>query len=207
MNRPGRPCAGVRRRCARFVSGRDPAALYRTSRWVLLHVSTRRPTWSTSVGPSVRAQPLSRVIEGVAGWSEGVLHGHHELPMAYPGGVDGCTTRSLARTPLEVACRVLKARGTIVEPECTARRVGVDSALLQEDRVGRVEPFGVETIDGVRRHGIAHYLDFVEQGRIDLTPMLMHQFASTNGGRVRRARRSGIVRRDQSRTATLTRLE
>ena len=32
--------------------------------------------------------------------------------------------------------------------------------------------FGFEEVEGVRRHGIANYLDLVGNGRIDLTPML-----------------------------------
>jgi threonine dehydrogenase-like Zn-dependent dehydrogenase len=37
--------------------------------------------------------------------------------------------------------------------------------------------FGVEEVDGVRAHGIAHYLDLVSAGRVDLTGMLTHTFA------------------------------
>ena len=37
--------------------------------------------------------------------------------------------------------------------------------------------FGFEEIDGVRKHGIEHYLDLVGDGRIDLGGMLTHQFA------------------------------
>ena len=35
----------------------------------------------------------------------------------------------------------------------------------------------MEEVDGVRMHGIAHYLRLVEQGRIDLVGMLTHTFA------------------------------
>jgi threonine dehydrogenase-like Zn-dependent dehydrogenase len=37
--------------------------------------------------------------------------------------------------------------------------------------------FGAETVDGVTQHGIAHYLDLVANGRVDLTGMLTHRFA------------------------------
>jgi threonine dehydrogenase-like Zn-dependent dehydrogenase len=37
--------------------------------------------------------------------------------------------------------------------------------------------FGVEEVDGVRRHGIQQYLDLVREGRVDLTGMLTHRFA------------------------------
>jgi threonine dehydrogenase-like Zn-dependent dehydrogenase len=36
--------------------------------------------------------------------------------------------------------------------------------------------FGIEEVDGVRKHGIHHYLDLVEAGRVDLTGMLTHTF-------------------------------
>ena len=36
--------------------------------------------------------------------------------------------------------------------------------------------FGFEEVDGVRKHGIAHYLDLVGDGRVDLTGMLTHTF-------------------------------
>ena len=36
--------------------------------------------------------------------------------------------------------------------------------------------FGVEEVDGRRKHAIAHYLDLVVDSRIDLRPMLSHTF-------------------------------
>ena len=36
--------------------------------------------------------------------------------------------------------------------------------------------FGVEEVDGVRKHGIEHYTDLVAGGRVDLTGMLTHTF-------------------------------
>jgi threonine dehydrogenase-like Zn-dependent dehydrogenase len=37
--------------------------------------------------------------------------------------------------------------------------------------------FGVEEVEGERKHAIAHYLDLAADGRIDLRPMLTHTFA------------------------------
>jgi threonine dehydrogenase-like Zn-dependent dehydrogenase len=31
-------------------------------------------------------------------------------------------------------------------------------------------------VEGERKHGIAHFLDMIGSGRIDLTPMLTHMF-------------------------------
>jgi threonine dehydrogenase-like Zn-dependent dehydrogenase len=36
--------------------------------------------------------------------------------------------------------------------------------------------FGIEEVDGVRLHGIAHYLHMVEEGRVDLSGLLTHTF-------------------------------
>jgi threonine dehydrogenase-like Zn-dependent dehydrogenase len=37
--------------------------------------------------------------------------------------------------------------------------------------------FGFEEVDGVRQHGIAHYLELADAGRVDLRKMLTHTFA------------------------------
>ena len=37
--------------------------------------------------------------------------------------------------------------------------------------------FGLEEVDGVRQHGIHHYLDLASSGRVDLSDMLTHKFA------------------------------
>jgi len=34
----------------------------------------------------------------------------------------------------------------------------------------------MEEVDGVRKHGIEHYLDLAGAGRVDLTAMLTHTF-------------------------------
>jgi threonine dehydrogenase-like Zn-dependent dehydrogenase len=36
--------------------------------------------------------------------------------------------------------------------------------------------FGIEEVEGVRLHGIEHYLRLVEDGRVDLTGMLTRTF-------------------------------
>lgn len=122
-------------------------------------------------------EPLTELIEEVAAWSGGVLHGKHRLPMAYPGGVDVVYDTISRRESLEVGCRVLKARGTIVKAGVHGPTQWEWTPLYFKEIcwVGS-NAFGIEEIAGVRRHGIAHYLDLVAADRIDLGPMLTHTF-------------------------------
>lgn len=122
-------------------------------------------------------EPLTELIEEVAAWSGGVLHGKHRLPMAYPGGVDVVYDTISRRESLEVGCRVLKARGTIVKAGVHGPTQWEWTPLYFKEIswVGS-NAFGIEEIAGVRRHGIAHYLDLVAADRIDLGLMLTHTF-------------------------------
>jgi hypothetical protein len=54
--------------------------------------------------------------------------------------------------------------------------------------------FGMEDLDGVRQHAIAHYLELVADGRLDITPMLTHRFALTDWWPALKA----IARQDES---------
>ena len=40
--------------------------------------------------------------------------------------------------------------------------------------------FGIVEVEGVRRHGIEHYLDLAASGRVDLTGLLTHTFGLTD---------------------------
>ncbi|MEZ5168409.1 MAG: alcohol dehydrogenase catalytic domain-containing protein [Acidimicrobiales bacterium] len=120
-------------------------------------------------------EPAGGLIEEIAEWSGGVLHGDHELPMAYPGGVDVVYDTISRRDSLEVACRVLKARGTIVKSGVHGHVAWEWTPLYFKELawVGS-NAFGVEEVEGVRRHAIDHYLDLVTAGRVDLTSMITH---------------------------------
>ena len=126
----------------------------------------------------VQHEPREQVIEEAAAWSDGVLQASDGLPMAYPGGIDVVYDTVGRPETFEVGVRVLKARGTLV-------KAGVHGPAMWEwtplyfkeiSWVGS-NAFGFEEVDGVRKHGIAHYLDIAASGLVDLQPMLTHTYA------------------------------
>jgi threonine dehydrogenase-like Zn-dependent dehydrogenase len=117
------------------------------------------------------------VIEEAAAWSGGVLQPADGLPMAYPGGISVVYDTIGKRETFEVGARVLAARGTLVKAGVHGPTFWEDTPLyFKEISFVGSNAFGFEEIDGVRQHGIAHYLDLVAGGRVDLTGMLTHTF-------------------------------
>jgi threonine dehydrogenase-like Zn-dependent dehydrogenase len=126
----------------------------------------------------VAHEPRQGVIEEAAAWSGGVLCGSEGLPMAYPGGIDVVYDTVGRPETFEVGVRLLKARGTLVKAGVhgPARWEWTPLYFKEISWVGS-NAFGVEEVEGVRQHGIQHYLDLVADGRVDLTGMLTHTFA------------------------------
>lgn len=126
------------------------------------------------------ADPLA-LVEELAAWSGGVLcptmEGLDGLPMCHPGGIDVAYDTVAKPETLEVAVRVLRARGTLVKSGVHAPGRWEWSPLYFKELswVGS-NAFGIEEVEGVRRHGIQHYLDLVVDGRIDLSGLLTHTF-------------------------------
>jgi threonine dehydrogenase-like Zn-dependent dehydrogenase len=128
---------------------------------------------ATTVAPEPRAE----LIAAVADWSGGVLQPADGLPMAFPGGIDVVYDTIGAAETLEVGARVLRARGTLVKLGVHGPARWEDTPLyFKEITFTGSNAFGFEEVDGIRRHGIAHYLDLVDSGRIDLSAMLTHTF-------------------------------
>jgi threonine dehydrogenase-like Zn-dependent dehydrogenase len=122
--------------------------------------------------------PALRVIEQAADWSGGVLRASDGLPMAFPGGIDVVYDTVGKQETFEVGTRVLKARGTLVKAGVHGPTFWEDTPLyFKELSMVGSNAFGFEEIDGARQHGIAHYLDLVDAGRVDLSGMLTHTFA------------------------------
>ena len=129
-----------------------------------------------------RLGPQAELLDVLATWSGGVLRptmpGLPGLPMCHPGGVDVAYDTVGKPETFEIEVRVLKARGTLVKSGVHAPGRWEWSPLYFKEIswVGS-NAFGIEEVDGQRRHGIEHYLDLVLSGRIDLGGMLTHTFA------------------------------
>jgi threonine dehydrogenase-like Zn-dependent dehydrogenase len=128
-----------------------------------------------------RLGPPEQMLEELAAWSGGVLRPTMEglggLPMCHPGGVDVAYDTIAKPETLTIEARVLRARGTLVQSGVHAPDRWEWSPLyFKEIRLVGSNAFGIEEIEGVRRHGIQHYLDLVAAGRVDVSPMLTHTF-------------------------------
>jgi threonine dehydrogenase-like Zn-dependent dehydrogenase len=121
--------------------------------------------------------PALKVIEEAAAWSGGVLRDSDGLPMAFPGFIDVVYDTVGKQETFEVGTRVLKARGTLVKAGVHGPTWWEDTPLyFKEISMVGSNAFGFEEVEGVRKHGIAHYLELVSSGRVDLTGMLTHRF-------------------------------
>jgi len=123
-------------------------------------------------------EPREDLVEALAKWSGGVLHAPLlGLPMTRPGGIDVVYDTIGKAETFEVAVRVLAERGSLVYTGvATPQRWEWTPVYFKELNVTGSNAFGIEELDGVRQHAIAHYLDLVQDGRIDITPMLTHRF-------------------------------
>jgi threonine dehydrogenase-like Zn-dependent dehydrogenase len=126
----------------------------------------------------VAPEPRLALIEDVAAWSGGKLQpSRGGLPMAHPGGIDVVYDTIGKPETFEVGVRLLRTRGTLVKSGVhgPARWEWSPLYFKEISWVGS-NAFGMEEVEGVRKHGIAHYLDLAEAGRVDLSGMLTHTY-------------------------------
>lgn len=126
----------------------------------------------------VRHEPRSALVEELAEWSGGVLHAPFDgLPVAHPGGIDVVYDTIARPETFEVGVRLLAERGTLVQTGVsTPGRWEWTPVYFKELTIAGSNAFGVEEVDGVRKHAIAHYLDLAADRRVDLTGMVTHRF-------------------------------
>ncbi|HVJ95422.1 MAG TPA: zinc-binding dehydrogenase [Acidimicrobiia bacterium] len=122
-------------------------------------------------------EPLA-IVEALAAWSGGILRKPwNGLPIAHPGFVDNVYDTIGHPTTIEQALRVMKPRGTISITGVNAPgRFEWSPWYFNEIRIVGSNAFAIEEVDGVRKHALEHYLDFVRDGRVDISPMLTHTF-------------------------------
>lgn len=100
------------------------------------------------------------------------------LPWLHPGGADVVYDTVGSPQTLEVGVRVTRARGTIAITGVAAPgRFEWTPWYFKELRLAGSNAFGIEELDGERKHAMEHYFDLVRAGRVDLRPMLTHTFA------------------------------
>ncbi len=153
-------------------------ALYPTVEVLVVARFGAQSEMARSLGATVIAhEPAISVIEAAAAWSGGVLVASDGLPMAFPGAIDVVYDTVGKRETFEVGVRVLRARGTLVKAGVHGPTMWEDTPLyFKEISMVGSNAFGFEEARGIRQHGIAHYLDMVADGTIDLTGMLTHTF-------------------------------
>jgi threonine dehydrogenase-like Zn-dependent dehydrogenase len=134
---------------------------------------------AAALGAEVFApEPLEGVVEALAAWSGATLRRPWEgLPVAYPGQIDAVYDTVGSPATTEVALRVLREQGTLVQ-------LGVSSPgrfewtpwYFKELRLVGSNAFGDETFEGRRQHAFNHFFGLLADGRVDLSGMLTHRF-------------------------------
>jgi threonine dehydrogenase-like Zn-dependent dehydrogenase len=123
-------------------------------------------------------EPAEELVEALAAWSGATLRRPWEgLPVAYPGHIDVIYDTVGSPATTEVALRVLREQGTLVQ-------LGVSSPgrfewtpwYFKELRLMGSNAFGDETFEDRRQHAYRHFFDLLAEGRIDLSGMLTHRF-------------------------------
>lgn len=131
------------------------------------------------LGATVLAhEPRAELIKRLTAWGGGTLREPWDgLPFAYPAEIDVVYDTVGAPETVEVGIRVLAHSGKLVQMGVSSpARFEWTPWYFKELHLIGSNAFGVEVVDGVPRHAIAHYLDMVATGTIDVGAMLTHTF-------------------------------
>jgi threonine dehydrogenase-like Zn-dependent dehydrogenase len=120
-------------------------------------------------------EPRDVALEAICAFAGGAPRAALEgLGMSYPGGVDVVYDTVGSSETLELAVRACRIRGAVVLlGVATPRRFEWTPIYFKELTVTGSSGFGHETVDGVRRHAIDHYLTACERG-LDLSWLVTH---------------------------------
>jgi threonine dehydrogenase-like Zn-dependent dehydrogenase len=123
-------------------------------------------------------EPRLALVEALAEWSGAPLHTPLDgLPVTHPGHIDVVYDTIAKGETLEVDVRVLAERGKLVYTGvATPERWESTPIYFKELTMVGSNAFGFEDFEGERKHAISHYLQFVQDGRIDISAMLTHRF-------------------------------
>ncbi len=122
--------------------------------------------------------PPRDIVERVAAQTGAqIMTPWYGLPWLHGGGVDVVYDTVGLPGTLEVGLRIAAARGAIVVTGVEVpRRFEWTPLYFKEISLIGSNAFGVEELEGRRRHSMEIYLDLVASGRVDVTPILTHRF-------------------------------
>ncbi len=118
------------------------------------------------------------LVEALAAWSGATLRVPWEgLPVAYPGQIDMVYDTVGAPLTNEIAMRVLREQGTLVQLGVSAPgRFEWTPWYFKELRLIGSNAFGDEAFEGHKQHAFEHFFELLRDGRVHLDGMLTHRF-------------------------------
>jgi threonine dehydrogenase-like Zn-dependent dehydrogenase len=124
---------------------------------------------------AVDHEPRDAALQALASFARTTLRPALDgLAMSYPGGVDVVYDTVGSASTLELAVRIAAMRGHVVLlGVATPRRFEWTPIYFKELTVTGSSGFGIETLDGERRHAIDHYLAACRDG-LDLSWLVTH---------------------------------
>jgi threonine dehydrogenase-like Zn-dependent dehydrogenase len=156
-------------------------ALYPDVRIAVVAAHAAQADLAKRLGADVVFEPEPRLelVEALADWSDGVIvpAAPKALPMAWPGGIDVVYDTISKGETLEVATRVVRSRGTVVQLGMHGPSRWENTPIFHKEiaLVGS-NAFGIETVEGRRAHAMEHFLRLAAEGRLNVDGVVTHRF-------------------------------